>query len=292
LKGALLLLGSRQSVALQKGKLMVKQSEGAVQEKPASLPAKTDTAMFAEYAGMGMETVGAQDIAIPRFKILQDLSPEVNKRKDKYVEGAVPGQIFNTAFKQASDSINVLPCIYRRHHIEWLPERGGYVQDHGEDASLLRQARPDEKRNMILPNGNIIVETATWYVIDLDTGSQAIIPMSRTQLGPSRDWMTLATAEKLDRPDGQGKYTPPLFFRGYTLTTALREKGENSWFIWQPKKGATVTELAEQLNQPELLEEAIKFAKLVRAGEIKVDASAFEEDEGRGSRQEDDNDTI
>jgi hypothetical protein len=270
----------------QKGTMMSKpQTDVAVKEKK-TLPQTTNDSMFAEYAGMGMETVGAQDIAIPRFKILQDLSPEVNKRKDKYVEGAEPGKIFNTAFKEVSDAINVLPCIYR------LPDRGGYVQDHGEDASLLRQARPDEKRNMILPNGNIIVETATWYVIDLDTGAQAIIPMSRTQLGPSRDWMTLATAEKLDRPDGHGKYTPPLFFRGYTLATALREKGENSWFIWQAKKGATVTELAEQLNRPDLLQEAIKFAQLVRAGEIKIDASAFEEDDARGQRQESDEDTI
>jgi hypothetical protein len=147
---------------------------------------------------------------------------------------------------------------------------------------------------MILPNGNLIVETATWYVIDLDSGTQAIIPMSRTQLNPSREWMTLATAEKLDRPDGQGKYTPPLFFRGYTLTTALREKGENSWFVWQAKKGATVTELTEQLNRPDLLQEAIKFAQLVRAGEIKIDAAAFEEDDSRGggSNREGDDDPM
>ncbi len=244
--------------------------------------AKVDSDAFAEYAGMGMETVGAQDITIPRYKILQDLSPEINKRKDKYVEGAEPGKIFNTAFKEVYSEIPVLPCIYRRHHIEWLPDRGGFVQDHGEDASLLRQARQDDKRNMVLPNGNLIVETATWYVIDLINGNQGIIPMSRTQLGPSRDWMTLATAEKLDRPDGQGKYTPPLFFRGYTLTTALREKGENSWFVWQAKKGPTVTELAESLGRGDLLQEAIKFASLVRAGEVKIDASAFEEDDSRG----------
>jgi hypothetical protein len=259
---------------------------------PKGVPAVTNTDVFAEYAGMGMETVGAQDIAIPRYKILQDLSPEINKRKDKYIEGAEPGKIVNTAFKTVSSLIKVLPCIYRRHHIEWLPDRGGFVADHGEDASLLRQARPDDKRNMILPNGNIIVETATWYVIDLETGTQGIIPMSRTQLGPSRDWMTLATAEKLDRPDGQGKYTPPLFFRGYDLTTALREKGENSWFIWQAKKGPTVTELAESLNRSDLLQEAIKFAQLVRAGEVKIDASSFEEDDMRGSNRERDDEPM
>jgi hypothetical protein len=251
---------------------------------------KADNSVFAEYAGAGMETVGAQDVAIPRFKILQDLSPETNKRKDKYVEGAEPGKIFNTAFKTVDTELKLLPCIYRRHHIEWLPDRGGFVADHGEDASLLRQARPDDKRNMILPNGNLIVETATWYVIDLATGTQAIIPMSRTQLGPSRDWMTLATAEKLDRPDGQGKYTPPLFYRAYTLTTALREKGENSWFIWQAKKGDTITELAEN-GYPDLLQEAIKFTQLVKAGEVKIDASSFEEDDGRGGGNREDDDT-
>jgi hypothetical protein len=243
--------------------------------------------VFADYAGMGMEHVGVKDVTIPRFKILQDLSPEVNRRKDTYIEGAEPGLICNTGFKTIHKAVEVIPCIYRRHHIEWLPDRGGFVADHGEDDSLLRQAKIDDKRNARLPNGNLIVETPTWYVLDIATGTQAIIPMSRTLAASSRDWMTLATAEKLPRPDGHGKYTPPLFYRGYTLTTRMREKGENSWFVWQAAKGPTILELAEATGE-DLLSQAIRFAELVKAGEVKVAAESFEDETSYNNREDDD----
>lgn len=259
-----------------------------VATRDAQLPSTSDSAMLADYAGMGMEHVGAKDLTIPRFKILQDLSPEVNKRKDTYVEGAEPGMIYNTGLKTIHNEVVVVPCIYRRHHIEWLPNRGGFVADHGEDDSLLRQARPDEKRNMILPNGNLIVETATWYCIEPATGNQVVIPMSRTQLGPSRDWMTLATAEKLDRPDGAGRYTPPLFYRTYALSTVLRERGEDSWFVWRPRKSQTILEAAQVSGQNDLLQQAIKFAELVRAGEVKVGADTFEDDGARREQEDED----
>ena len=41
-------------------------------------------------------TVGQDDLALPFLKILGQLSPEVNKRDGKYVEGAEPGMIYNS----------------------------------------------------------------------------------------------------------------------------------------------------------------------------------------------------
>jgi hypothetical protein len=263
-------------------------AKSAVAKRDSNQIATQNTDALFGYAGVGMETVRPEDVSIPRYKILQDLSPETNKRKAQYIEGAEPGMILNTATKELSRTIDLIPCIYRRHHIEWLPERGGFVADHGEDDSLVREARQDEKRNLILPNGNLIVPTGTWYVLSLPLGLQAIIPMSRTQLTPSRDWMTQATSEKLDRPDGAGKYTPPLFYRGYTLGTVIRDKGDNSWFVWQVQKGPTIFELAEQYNQPDLMQQAVAFAQLVRAGEVKVGADAFSDDDNSSARQQED----
>ena len=246
-------------------------------------------ALFAEYAGAGMETVGAADVSIPRFKLLQDLSPEVNKRKAEYIEGAEPGQILNTATKAVSASIEVLPVVYRRHNIEWMPDRGGFVADHGDDETPVKHARKDEKNNLIMPNGNLIVPTATWYVIDLITGLQGIIAMSRTQMNPSKDWMNMATSEKLTAPNGNGRYTPPLFYRGYSLSSRVRDKGENSWFVWNATRGPTILELAQKLNQPDLMAQAIKFSELVTSGEIKVNADTFSDDV---NVRESDDDTI
>ena len=44
----------------------------------------------------GAQNISQEDLALPFLKILGQLSPEVNKRDGKYVEGAEPGKIINT----------------------------------------------------------------------------------------------------------------------------------------------------------------------------------------------------
>ena len=41
-----------------------------------------------------------EDVALPFLKLLGQLSPEVNKRDGKYVEGAQPGMILNTVTQE------------------------------------------------------------------------------------------------------------------------------------------------------------------------------------------------
>ena len=42
-------------------------------------------------AQQGAQNIAQEDLALPFLKILGQLSPEVNKRDGKYVEGAEPG---------------------------------------------------------------------------------------------------------------------------------------------------------------------------------------------------------
>jgi hypothetical protein len=63
--------------------------------------------------------ISQEDQALPFLKILGQLSPEVNKRDGKYVEGAEPGKIFNTVTSKLYDTIDVIPCYYKRQYIEW-----------------------------------------------------------------------------------------------------------------------------------------------------------------------------
>jgi hypothetical protein len=51
---------------------------------------------FEADANKGMGNLTQDDLALPFLKILGQLSPEVNKRDGKYVEGAQPGMIFNS----------------------------------------------------------------------------------------------------------------------------------------------------------------------------------------------------
>ena len=73
--------------------------------------------LFEEDAGSGLENVTSEDITIPRLKILQAMSPEVNKKDGKYIEGAVAGDITNTVTKEIfrEESIAMTGSVYREH---------------------------------------------------------------------------------------------------------------------------------------------------------------------------------
>ena len=77
--------------------------------------------------GQGVENLTHEDLALPFLKILGQLSPEVNKRDGKYVQGAEPGMIYNSVTGELFDGekgIEVVPCHYKLEYIEW--------QDRGE----------------------------------------------------------------------------------------------------------------------------------------------------------------
>jgi hypothetical protein len=117
-----------------------------------------------------------------------------------------------------------------------------------------------------------------WYCLDLDNfGQQIVIPMPRTQSRTSRQWMSAATSERIEHPE-HGLFTPPLFFRSYTLGSVLREDGENDWYVFTFEAGPTVFEVDPDGN---LMAAAQRFSKMLESGEIRADASSFA-DEGQG----------
>jgi len=74
-------------------------------------------------AAQGAQNISQEDLALPFLKILGQLSPEVNKRDGKYVDGAEPGKIINTVTNELYDTLNVVPCHYKRQYIEWQVSR-------------------------------------------------------------------------------------------------------------------------------------------------------------------------
>ena len=77
---------------------------------------------FAEDADQGLGNLGHEDLALPFLKILGQLSPEVNKRDGKYVQGAEPGMIYNSVTNELFDGekgVEVIPCHYKLEYIEW-----------------------------------------------------------------------------------------------------------------------------------------------------------------------------
>ena len=91
------------------------------------------TNLFEADAAQGAQNISQEDLALPFLKILGQLSPEVNKRDGKYVEGAEPGKIINTVTNQLYDTIHVIPCHYKRQYIEW--------QDRGTSSGYTRRIK-------------------------------------------------------------------------------------------------------------------------------------------------------
>ena len=192
---------------------------------------------FIEDANSGLENITSEDLTIPRLKILQALSPEVNKRDGKYVDGASAGDVINTVTSKLYNEDNelvVLPVSYKRLFLEWQPREngGGLVAQH-EDQAILSKTTKNHIGQDVLQNGNYIQTSANHFVLVLNKdGSydQAMIPMAGTQLKKSRTWNSVMASIKLR--SGDKVFTPPSFSHKYILKTVSESNDRGSWFGW------------------------------------------------------------
>ena len=199
--------------------------------------ALTTASAFEEDAGSGLENLTADDLTIPLLKILQALSPEVNKRDGKYVDGAAAGDIVNTVtnelFTEETGCV-VIPVSYKRMFLEWQPREsgGGLIQQH-LDPEILSKTTKDKTGADVLENGNYIQTSATHYalVVSGDSYQQVMIPMAGTQLKKSRTWNSVMASLKVKSSKGN-VFTPPSYSHKYKLTTVAESNDRGTWFGW------------------------------------------------------------
>ena len=192
---------------------------------------------FMEDAGSGLENIGADDVTIPRLKILQAISPEVNKHDGKFVSGASSGDIINTVTSTLYNDDNplvVLPVAYKRLFLEWTPREsgGGLVAQH-DDAVVLSKTTKNKIGQDVLENGNYIQTSATHFVlvINKDGGyDTAMISMAGTQLKRSRTWNSMMASVKMK--SGDKVFTPPSFSQKYSLGCVQESNDRGTWFGW------------------------------------------------------------
>ena len=192
------------------------------------------TNLFEADANQGAQNISQEDLALPFLKVLGQLSPEVNKRDAKYVEGAEPGKIINTVTNQLYDTINVIPCHYKRQYIEWQDRgasSGAPVAIHEADSDIVSQTTRGKDYKDRLPNGNYLDNTANHFV--LITGSNpetALISMKSTQLKVSRKWNSMMMGLKMQGKNGM--FTPPTYSHIYKLKTVQQSNDKGTWFGW------------------------------------------------------------
>ena len=221
------------------------------------------TNVFEADANQGSQNISQEDLALPFLKILGQLSPEVNKRDGKYVEGAEPGKIINTVTNELYDSINVVPCHYKRQYIEWQDRgqsTGAPVAIHEADSDIISQTTRDKSYKDRLPNGNYLDNTANHFVLQLgDTPQSALISMKSTQLKVSRKWNSMMMGLKMQGKNGL--FTPPTYSHIYKLKTVQMSNDKGTWFGWDVEKVGPVIDKA-------IYDMAKNFAISVGKGEI------------------------
>ena len=224
--------------------------------------------MFEADADKGSQNMTQDDLALPFLKVLGQLSPEVNKRDGKYVEGAEPGMILNTVTSEVFDGakgMNVIPVYYERKLVEWQDRgesKGAPVAIHNAESDIMSQTTRDKSFKDRLSNGNYIENTANHFVIVLgESPSSALISMKATQLKISRKWNSVMMGIKLQGKNGL--FTPPTYSHIYNLKTVQMSNDKGTWFGWEVSKVGPVADKS-------VYEIAKNFAKKNNKGLVKV----------------------
>ena len=230
-------------------------------------------ASFEQMSGLGFAETKTEDMSIPFLRILGNQSPQVDESDGAYVEGAKGGMLYNTVTNtvySGKEGMLVVPCYYNRRFVEWKPREqgGGYVASYLPTDPIVETVTRTEKNEEILPNGNLLTNTAQHFVIlvDGDQYSRCLITMSSTQLKKSRRW--LAQMNGMTAMGKSGPYTLPMMSQFYRLTTVPEQNDLGKWYGWVITKEKQI-DLAVDFEKG-LFDNAVAFAKSVEAGEVEA----------------------
>lgn len=244
-----------------------KGAEKAAETQPAALQkVEGATVNWENYQGeyTGFENVQESDLGIPFITILQQKSAEVDKTHKDYatkkIEGAEAGDLINTVTREIlakaeKGFITVVPAFYEKTYVEWKPNRGGLVKVHRTEAILNEVTGKTEKNESVLRNGNLLMETMSFYVILIQDSqkSPAVINMNSSALKAGRQWLNTMFNIKL----GPQKVTPPMFSHHYILATAIERKDNNAWYGWN-------IQIGDMVKSQELANQAVSIGSRVK----------------------------
>ena len=223
------------------------------------------TNIFEADANKGAQNISQEDLALPFLKDLGQLSPEVNKRDGKHVEGAEPGKIINTVTSELYDTVNIVPVFYKRQYVEWQDRgqsTGAPVAIHDPDSDIVGTTTRDKSYRDRLPNGNYLENTANHFVILLGKSpTTALVSMKATQLKVSRKWNSMMMGIRMQGKNGL--FTPPTYSHIYNLKTVQMSNDKGTWFGWDVSKVGPVTDKS-------VYDTAKTFAERVGKGEVQA----------------------
>ena len=244
------------------------------QRKTTNVVASELDKMLEADAGVGLENITTDDMQIPFIRIIQALSPQLQKDDPLYIKGAEQGDIFNTVsqevFKQ-DEGVIVVPAFFEKKFLEFQlrSSGGGFVRElAADDKDITMTSR--EGTIELLPNGNELVRTHQHLVIAQSadgTIAPSVLDMKKTQLKVSRRWNTLKNSARL--PSGA---LMPIYGTAWQLTTVLEANDQGKWFNYKLDRINDVTPEIEKM-----MLEARNMYQGVAKGEVKMAAASADE---------------
>lgn len=196
----------------------------------------------------GFESIDQSTMAIPFLRILQSLSPQLNQKKAEYIEDAEEGSFFNTVSKEVyGDTIKAIVLKFERVFIEWLPERGGFVNYHTPE-NAERLAIDKTFGAWKTEDGNDLQENYVYFL--LIDGQEAegviVLSLSSSAIKKAKEWNRLMTTHILDN----GNRALP-FYLVWEIKTEYRENDKGNWYSISMKFNKYINEKQYALLIPE-----------------------------------------
>ena len=244
---------------------MAKQRVAAKQQ---SKMVTFDTSVLEEDAGLGNEGVSQEDLALPFLKILN--------KPDKELDAKM-GDIINTVTNEVYDGeegIRVVPCVYQRRFLHWLPRGDGTsapIKIYAPSEARPKTERSADNVDLVVDGeGDYLQETAQQFVlVEQEDGrwTECLIAMKSTQLKKSRKWNSMIQSRVMTGK--KGDFNPPRFAYVYHLKTIDESNRKGEWQGWE-------ISLDSEVQSMDTYTQAKRFAESINRGDVEVKHSADE----------------
>ena len=178
----------------------------------------------------GFEQINSATMAIPFAKVLQKLSPELDKSNSAFNEDAEEGDIINTVTKEIyGKSLNLIVLKFDHVYVEWTPkEKGGGLVDYHSPENAMRLKTPDSKfGKWTTESGNNLVENYMYYCLIKGREKEGLIisTLTSTNISSAKKWNTQLTTTVMP----SGKRAMPWWLVWEFASVAIKNN-KGSWF--------------------------------------------------------------
>ncbi len=172
--------------------------------------------------------ISAKEMAIPFIRILQPLSPQLEKKNEAYIDGSEAGEFFNTVSKDVyGDIIGLIPLKFERIYIEWEPNRGGLVDYHSPENADRIAIDKSEFGKWKTEEGNLVQENYVYFCLvdGHESDGICILSLASTAIKMAKEWNRLFTTQRMDN----GEIALP-YYGVWDLTTVYKQNDHGNWY--------------------------------------------------------------